>query len=561
MDVFRCQCVHIYRYIWIRLHFFLSKIYDRLNAVQPIGSMMNTNPSPYSMLLWSFAALLSSQALRAQVSATATHQATTSSQSIAAPSYTPPMPHVNAPLGTIKRNPGDGGGAFKTGKYRDLFAEQGHAPAETNAKIERAFQQLFHGDPLAERVYFEAGSNANGTLAYMTDWANSDARTEGMSYGMMIAVQMDKKHEFDSLWNWSNTYMLITDPKNPNVGYFAWSMNTDGTPRSTGPAPDGEEYYAMALLFAAHRWGNGQGIYNYQEQAERILRDMRHHPVLTETGPFKIHTDDPPMSANLGLLPSPNNTEHQQALANLAIELKGEGNTPPVSVVRRSGGDGGQSTPRPSSAGPMLEEEHYMIRFVPNVGPGNTDASYHLPAFYELFSRWGPIEDREYWAMAADVSRDMFYKVVGSKTGLSPDRNNFDETPIIGRDGTPTPFGYDSWRTVSNWSVDYSWWRKDSHESELSDRIQRFLVSQGISTFADRYTLDGNPLSTRHSVGMLAAATVGGLSATPGPSQKAFVEELWRTPIPVGDQRYFDGMLYIMSMLHCSGNFRIWGPQ
>src|SRR5665213_507825 len=175
--------------------------------------------------------------------------------------FVPPVPHVNAPLGNIPRTLGDGAGAYKTGVYRDLFAEAGHSPAETKAKIEKAFQQLFHGDAMAERVYFEAGSNENGPLGYMTDWANNDARSEGMSYGMMIAVQMNHKHEFDALWNWSNTYMLITDPANPNVGYFAWSMNTDGTPRSTGPAPDGEEYYAMALLFAANRWGNGQGIY------------------------------------------------------------------------------------------------------------------------------------------------------------------------------------------------------------------------------------------------------------------------------------------------------------
>jgi oligosaccharide reducing-end xylanase len=56
---------------------------------------------------------------------------------------------------------------------------------------------------------------------------------------------------------------------------------------------------------------------------------------------------------------------------------------------------------------------------------------------------------------------------------------------------------------------------------------------------------------------MLAAATVGGLAATRGANERAFVEELWRTPIPVGDQRYFDGMLYLMSLLHCSGDFRI----
>jgi hypothetical protein len=47
---------------------------------------------------------------------------------------------------------------FPHGKYRDLFAEQGHAPAETRAKIEKAFQQLFHGDALCERVYFDAGN-------------------------------------------------------------------------------------------------------------------------------------------------------------------------------------------------------------------------------------------------------------------------------------------------------------------------------------------------------------------------------------------------------------------
>ena len=93
--------------------------------------------------------------------------------------------------------PGDGTGAYATHHYRDLFAEAGHSPADTQAKIDRAFQQLFHGDALTERVYFEAGSNANGPLAYMTDWANNDARTEGMSYGMMIAVQLNHKREFD----------------------------------------------------------------------------------------------------------------------------------------------------------------------------------------------------------------------------------------------------------------------------------------------------------------------------------------------------------------------------
>jgi oligosaccharide reducing-end xylanase len=173
------------------------------------------------------------------------------------PTYKPPLPHVNAPLGDIPSMPGDGHGAYQTHQYRDLFAENGHAPTESKAKIDKAFQQLFHGDGQEERLYFETGANANGPLAYITDWANNDARTEGMSYGMMIAVELDKKREFDALWNWANTYMLITNPQNPSVGYFAWSMSTDGRPRSTGAAPDGEEYFTLALHFAAHRWGGG----------------------------------------------------------------------------------------------------------------------------------------------------------------------------------------------------------------------------------------------------------------------------------------------------------------
>jgi oligosaccharide reducing-end xylanase len=460
--------------------------------------------------------------------------------------FSPPVPHVDAPLGEIQRMPGDGSGAYNTHHYRDLFAELGHTPEENRAKIERAFQQLFHGDGQEERVYFETGANENGTLAYITDWANNDARTEGMSYGMMIAVQLDKKREFDALWNWSKTYMLITDPSNPSVGYFAWSMATDGTPRSTGAAPDGEEYYVMALYFAAHRWGNGAGIYNYQAEADKILRGMRHHPVLTGTSPFRIHPGDAPFAMPDHPWPSPNNK---------AMAREAEAIGKPIPQVHFPRG------PRAQTVGPMVDEDHFMIRFVPEVDRGNTDASYHLPAFYELWSRWGPEEDRAFWAKAADVSRDLFSRITGPQTGLTPDRNNFDETPIMLANGSTVPFSYDSWRSVSNWSVDYSWWHKDVREAVLSDRVQKFLYGQGIDTFADRYTLDGKPLSTRHSVGMAATAAVGSLAAADGTVSKAFVETLWNTPVPSGEQRYFDGMLYLMSMMHASGNFRIIEPH
>ena len=60
---------------------------------------------------------------------------------------------------------------------------------------------------------------------------------------------------------------------------------------------------------------------------------------------------------------------------------------------------------------------------------------------------------------------------------------------------------------------------------------------------------------------MVATTAVGSFAATPGPISKAFLEALWNMPVPSGEQRYYDGMLYLMSLMHCSGNFGIIMPQ
>ena len=135
----------------------------------------------------------------------------------------------------------------------------------------------------------------------------------------------------------------------------------------------------MALYFAAHRWGNGKGIYDYQSEADRILRGMRHHPLQTGTPPFRIHPNDPPFIQPDKPWPSPNNR------ARAADAAKGGRPWPPPQL-RTSG---------PVTVGPMVDEEHTMIRFVPETNVPGTDASYHLPAFYELWAqRAAKPEDR-----------------------------------------------------------------------------------------------------------------------------------------------------------------------
>jgi oligosaccharide reducing-end xylanase len=406
--------------------------------------------------------------------------------------------------------PEDGHGAYATGHYRNLFAEDGHSKAEIRAKVYAAYQQLFHGDPQTQAIAFGAGNNDNGPLMYVTDWANHDVRTEGMSYGMMIAIQLGKKAEFDALWNWAMTYMYVSDPKAPSYEFFAWSCKTDGTHNSEGAAPDGESYFAMALLFAANRWPGGQGIYNYQAEADKLLIAMVHRAVISAPGARGEHT-----------------------------------------------------------VGPMMHDDPPMILFVPEVMPEPfTDPSYHLPAFYELWARWGPKEDRAFWAHAAETSRAFFAKTVNPQTGLAPSYANFDGTPHTNRFPQSGEFGYDAWRVASNWAVDWSWWQKAPAEQDLSNHIQKFFASQGIDKYGPVFSLDGKDLGATpglthedHPGGLVGTNAVAGLAATDRKQARDFTEALWHAPIPSGQSRYYDGMLYLMSLMHLSGEFRIWSPQ
>lgn len=160
-------------------------------------------------------------------------------------------------------------GAFYTGKYRNLFFEYGYPRDEIEKKVGDTWDQLFYGDE-ETRIYYPVGSD----LGYILDTGNLDVRSEGMSYGMMISVQMDKKEEFDRIWRWTKKHMWHSDGEYQD--YFAWSLNPDGTRRAEGPAPDGEEYFAMALFFASRRWGDGPEPLNYSGQARTILRTCLH---------------------------------------------------------------------------------------------------------------------------------------------------------------------------------------------------------------------------------------------------------------------------------------------
>jgi oligosaccharide reducing-end xylanase len=403
------------------------------------------------------------------------------------PSSTPaPTSSPVVPIPTLTPQPRVG--AFYSGEYRNLFSEYlGKSDAEVQAKLDVAWNQLFYGSDDFERVYYPVGQD----MAYIEDIGNSDVRTEGMSYGMMIAVQLNKQEEFNRLWKWAKTYMYQAE--GPYQGYFAWHCTTDGKKLDSNPASDGEEWFATALLFASARWGNGTGIFDYQAQAQEILDTM-------------LHKED--------------------QKSDLATN--------------------------------MFNINNHQVVFVPKIGRDSsfTDPSYHLPTYYELWSRSAQ-QDQEFWAQAAQTSRGYFQKAANPQTGLMPDYANFDGTPY-GTDDHED-FRFDAWRTLSNVAVDDAWFAADPWQVEQSNRVLDFLTSQGIDSYANQYTLDGKALSSDHSTGLVSMSAVAALAADPEKG-KPFVQALWDVKIPSGKWRYYDGMLYMLGLLHDSGNFRIYMP-
>ena len=425
-------------------------------------------------------------------------------------------------------------GGFETGKYRNLFVEMGYKAEAVDAKLKEVFNDVFHGP---NKVYFEVGD----TMGYVSDIKNHDARTEGISYGMMIAVQFGEKDIFDRLWRWSKKYMQHQD--GIRKGYFAWSCKTDGTRNAQGAASDGELYFITALIFASNRWGNDTGI-NYKAEAQHILNCIQPKEYTPEPRPAGF------------------------------------------------GGFGG-----PQQQGPqkmyLIDPETKLITFTPDgFGQRFTDPSYHIPAFYEVWAKWADDGRANLWNECAQKSREFLHKCINEKTGLNGDQCQYDGSEMQmsqfpRRQGMPQPqgaphrngnnnFRYDSWRVPMNIALDYEWSCADREwQQQYGERIQNFFYSQGINDFVDQYRPDGTLpeegeilqaggfRKLRHSIGLVATSAAASMMCSHAKS-KEFVDALWNAKhIPFEDgyfDAYYDGLLRLFAFMHLSGNYRVIPP-
>lgn len=160
---------------------------------------------------------------------------------------------------------------------RDMFVEAGYGPNFANQLIQNAYSKLFEGDPIDERVCFDASDD----MSYIIDIGHDDIRSEGMSYGMYITALTGHERQFDKLWNFAKRYLRNDD--GPHVGYFGWQVSTtDFSKMDPGAAPDGEEYFAMALLIAADKFNRP----DLKDEAVGLINWMRNKPNNGIVGPI-----------------------------------------------------------------------------------------------------------------------------------------------------------------------------------------------------------------------------------------------------------------------------------
>lgn len=372
-------------------------------------------------------------------------------------------------------------------EYRNVFAEMGYTKEEIEKRLEEVKQFYFYNEE--HKVYFPVGDD----MGYIVDTGNNDARTEGMSYGMMICVQLNMKEEFDRLWKWSKTYMWMD--KGDNEGYFAWSCALDGTKNAYGPAPDGEEFFALALFFASHRWGDGEGIFEYSREAREILKACLHKGRDGRKGA--------PMW----------NWDNHQILFVPGIDY----------------------------TDPSYHLPHFYELFALWANEEDRD-----------FWKQAVVASREYLAKACHPETG-FSAEYAEFDGSPMSR------PIPWTRDRHDWFYSDAYRTAANIGLDAEWFGVDAGHFAAAKNIQKFLTEDARKGHYYIYEIDGRIAGEEalHPVAITVTVAQSVLAGETEYS-KEWIDRFWNLPMRTGDRRYYDNCLYVFAFLALSGNYRMW---
>ena len=377
---------------------------------------------------------------------------------------------------------------MKEKTYTNYLREYGVSDEDAKKRCEEIFATIFHGSD-EERFFCEVGDD----MGYMEDTGNHDARTEGMSYGMMMSVQMNRKDEFDRLWKWSKTYMYHEDGR--HEGYFAWSCATDGTKNAQGAAPDGEEYYAMALIFAGNRWGCGEGIFDYHTEARRLL----HYMIRKGSGDLQGCPMFDPVNHYIKFVAELDFTD------------------------------------------PSYHLPHFYELY----------AEYAYDEDKEFFVEAAKAS-REYWKKCC-------HPVTGLNPEYGDYDGTPHTNPAHQFGGRHDWYYSDAYRTMINIALDTVWNGETEWAKQQAERVLDFFnPKQTDGSWQYVYNVDGTRQDQKVLHPVAAIASNASAAVLAPDKARAWVEMFLEGGLRDGDRRYYDNCLYFFVYLLLSGNYRIW---
>ncbi|MBN1648424.1 MAG: hypothetical protein JW874_10345 [Spirochaetales bacterium] len=377
--------------------------------------------------------------------------------------------------------------------------------------------------------------STDSSLAYILD-AGADGgpsvKTEGMSYGMMIFVQMNEKDKFAKLWKFAKKYMQREEGYGIGQyeigGFFQWQVFAEGVPGKKlgdknggiGVAPDGEIYFAMALIFAYNRWG----ITEYRDAARTLLTKMANYS--SKDG------------NNCNLFYKNNLVKHWP-----------------------------------------IDDRHLKANPQPELEC--TNPSYIVPAFFDLYIDFLPStwKLRDKYAKIRDDGRKFLKKCLErSQYRLAPRITFFDGKPQTDYNSL-NQFVYDAWRVAMNITLDSDWNGKSVYGSinksvywvcDYSQIFCNFFESknsQNKRDYKDQWdvttgnTAEKVQATPQHSDGLVAmnamAASLLPDYSTYSEMKKRYIKELWDTD-PKTVTNYYQLSLYTLAMLWGTGNYKVY---
>jgi endo-1,4-beta-D-glucanase Y len=476
-------------------------------------------------------------------------------------------------------------GALKcVDSYPNPYLEIGHRHEDIKAKLDNAYRQLMEGPADTSTIYYEVAGTQQSVVRDILH--NNEVRSEGVGIGMLVAAMHDDRDKFDRLWRYARDNLQVTS--GPLKGTFRSRCDASPDPgESTKECldPYGLQQFVMALLLARQRWIPSANMVDYGTEVSRLFDAMLNKPAVANdpsagagtggkasVGGAATAGGASSVASNTTSTVTTTPTSGGSASAgsgNVPSASAGASNAPSVAGAPNTAALGGSSSGSEASGGSVIvatggtsaayggkgsrgifDGRTKLIFDDPVTGAAIASTSSIMPGFYSV---WAQVTGEEFFDQAASSARVFLKRVANPATGLPPVRANFDGVAAPGwKDFAP-----EAYRVLLNLAIDRIWGSGEKWQDAQVNALLSFLLGQGIDSYGSSFSLDGKTVISGDHVPELVMAVGAVASISTHPQRKEFIEAAWNVPVPTGNTRYYHGIIYLVSNLILSGQFRL----